>query len=60
MLQDWEAGMVGNNPGTTARLPRVATSATLPRVATSARVVINLMRGRLAPRPMRHELPSAA
>jgi len=51
MLQDWEAGMIGNNPGTTARLPRVA---------TTARVVINLMRGRLAPRRLRQELPSAA
>jgi|GEM_PF-6681588 len=51
MLQDWEAGMIGNNPGMTARLPRVV---------TSARVVINLMRGRFAPRPARQELPSAA
>jgi hypothetical protein len=51
MLQDWEAGLVGNNPGTTARLPRRA---------SPARVVINLVRGRLAPRGTRAELTSAA
>ncbi|MFN6936360.1 MAG: hypothetical protein ACK4NZ_14565 [Tsuneonella sp.] len=34
MLQDWEAGLVGNNPGVVARMPR--------KVAP-ARVVINLL-----------------
>ena len=27
MLQDWEAGLIGNNPGTTSRLPRKASPA---------------------------------
>jgi hypothetical protein len=34
MLQDWEAGLVGNNPGVVARMPRKV---------SPARVVINLL-----------------
>ena len=51
MLQDWEAGLIGNNPGTTARMPRTG---------SPARVVINFVRGRRARRPARESLPSAA
>jgi len=50
MLQDWEVGLIGNNPGTTARLPRAA---------APGRVVINLVRGRIA-RRRREALTSAA
>lgn len=51
MLQDWEAGFVGNNPGIIARMPRPA---------TAARVVINLVRGRRIWRSAPESLPSAA
>ena len=51
MLQDWQAGFVGNNPGMTAALPRKA---------SPARVVINLVRGRRARRKPLESLPSAA
>ncbi len=51
MLQDWEAGPVGNNPGTVARLPRKE---------LSARVVINLIRARRGRSLESVELPSAA
>lgn len=51
MLQDWEAGLVGNNPGAVARMPRKA---------TVARVAINLVRGRRSRAPESRELPSAA
>ena len=51
MLQDWEAGFVGNNPGITARMPRSA---------SPARVVINLVRGRRTRRSAPESLPSAA
>jgi hypothetical protein len=51
MLRDWEKGLVGNNPGTTARLPRRM---------RAGRVLINAVRGRFAPRGARTELPSAA
>ncbi len=51
MLQDWEQGFVGNNPGTTARLPRKA---------SAARVVINFVRGRPGARSARPAMPSAA
>ena len=51
MLQDWEAGLVGNTPGTVARLPRKS---------SVARVVVNLVRGRKARGAGREALPSAA
>lgn len=51
MLQDWEAGFVGNNPGMTAALPRKV---------SPARVVINLVRGRRVHSDPRERLPSAA
>ncbi len=51
MLQDWEAGLVGNNPGIVARMPRKP---------SSVRVLIDLVRGREARAPALHELPSAA
>lgn len=51
MLQDWEAGLIGNNPGTTFRLPRKA---------SPARVIVNLVRGRRAPVGTAEGLPSAA
>lgn len=51
MLQDWEAGLVGNNPGIVARMPRPE---------TAARVVINLVRGRRIRRAAQESLPSAA
>ena len=51
MLQDWEKGLVGNNLGTTARLPRGK---------NPARVVINRMRRWSGRRDLREELPSAA
>ena len=51
MLQDWEAGFVGNNPGMTVALPRKA---------SPARVIINLVRGRRDRNDLRQSLPSAA
>ena len=51
MLQDWESGRVGNNPGTVAGMPRPG---------SPARVVINLVRGRRARANSREGLPTAA
>lgn len=51
MLQDWENGLVGNNPGIVARMPRRD---------GIGRVVVNAVRGRLTPGRPRAELPSAA
>jgi hypothetical protein len=51
MLQDWESGLIGNNPGTVSRLPRRA---------MVGRVVINLVRGRRRAGTAPQALPSAA
>ncbi|MCT2557832.1 hypothetical protein N0B51_02430 [Tsuneonella sp. YG55] len=51
MLQDWEAGLVGNNPGIVARLPR--------RLSV-ARVAIDLVRRRRVRLRPDRALPSAA
>ena len=51
MLQDWEAGYLGNNPGIVS---------VLPRAVSPARVVINLVRGRRSPRRALAELHTAA
>lgn len=55
MLQDWEAGFVGNNPGVTAALPRKVSTAWVP-----GRVIVNLVRGRRVRSDPRERLPSAA
>ncbi|MXO75467.1 hypothetical protein GRI40_09595 [Altererythrobacter aerius] len=51
MLQDWENGLVGNNPGTTSRLPRAA---------APVRKVVDLLAVRRARGRRPAELPSAA